>query len=101
MTLTNKDTVSSLSHRTIAALESRRIGLARSSARQERLELDSHADTCVAGSNCLKISSSGRSVSVAGFISELDTLSAIEIATAATAYTCTNTGRTIILIINE
>ena len=88
-------------HRTIAASVSRHVSVARSSARKERLELDSHADTCVAGSNCLYISSTGRSVTVSGFSSELAPISNIDVATVATAYTSPENGRTIILIINE
>ena len=88
-------------HRTIAASVSRSVSVARSSVSKERLELDSHADTCVAGSNCLYLSSSGRSVTVSGFSSELVPISNIDVATVATAYTSPVNGRTIILIINE
>ena len=35
-------------------------------------ELDSHADTCVAGANTLMIGDNGRKVNVTGFLDELD-----------------------------
>ena len=88
-------------HRTISASVSRSVSVARSSANKERLELDSHADTCVAGSNCLYLSSSGRTATVSGFSSELTPILNIDVATVATAYTSPVNGRTIILIINE
>ena len=36
-----------------------------------RCELDSHADTCIAGSNTLRISDEGRQVTVHGYSDEL------------------------------
>ena len=40
-------------------------------ASDSRCELDSHADTCVAGSNTLRISDEGRQVTVHGYSDEL------------------------------
>ena len=40
-------------------------------ASDPRCELDSHADTCVAGSNTLRVSDEGREVTVHGYSDEL------------------------------
>ncbi len=67
-----------------------------------RCELDSHADTCALGCNYLPLSFTGRVCDKSPYNSsayqpERD----IPIVTAATAYTCQDTGQTYILVINE
>lgn len=66
-----------------------------------RCEPDSHADTCVAGANCLLIEHTGRSVNVQGFSPDLPQLESVPIATVLTAYDCPRTARTYLLLINE
>ena len=41
---------------------------------RNRSELDSHAATCIAGTNCLKVGVTDRKVGVAGFLSEMDSI---------------------------
>ncbi len=67
-----------------------------------RTELDTHADTCVAGRNTVVLDLTGKVVLVAPFCeAEYDTMQDVPIATVATAYDCPRTGRTLVLIINE
>ena len=68
--------------------------------RSGRNELDSHADTIVAGANCVLIERTGKVVSVSPFSSEYNSIDDIPIATVATAYD-TGKGETYILIYNE
>ena len=69
-----------------------------------RMELDTHADTCVAGSNCVVLDLTGKVAKVSPFCeddSTSTTFDDIPIATVATAYHCPLTGKTYILVINE
>lgn len=52
----------------------------------DRCELDSHADTCVAGGNMLLIAEQNRSVTVSGFTKEFTKLYNIPIGTAVTLW---------------
>ncbi|KAI2497148.1 hypothetical protein MHU86_17351 [Fragilaria crotonensis] len=62
-----------------------------------RMELDTHADTCVAGSNTVVLDLTGKVASVSPFCdSEFKALEDIPIATVATAYDCPSTGKTYI-----
>jgi hypothetical protein len=54
-----------------------------------RTEMDSHADTCVAGSNCRKVESSGRTV---GYSDTLAPTENVPIAKIATLHTDSETG---------
>ena len=69
--------------------------------RSGRNEMDSHADTIVAGNNCVVLELSGRNVSVAPFSEEYASIDDIPIATVATAYDCPDTGQVFILVFNE
>jgi hypothetical protein len=64
-------------------------------------ELDSHADSCVAGANTVPLWYTNTKVSVSPFIGEYSPLENIPIATVATAWDSPEDGSTIILIINE
>jgi len=64
-------------------------------------ELDSHADTCVAGANCVVIEEMHQTVDVSGFSDTLDTLRNVPIVTAATAYDNPADGTTYILILGQ
>ena len=65
-----------------------------------RCELDSHADTTVAGNNCLIMKYTDRSCDVAPFSAKYTPMKDVPIVSAATGYTSTN-GRNYILILNE
>jgi hypothetical protein len=66
------------------------------------VELDTHADTCVAGSNTVVLDLTGKSVSVSPFCeTAYDSIEDVPIATVATAYDCPLTGRVYVLVINE
>jgi hypothetical protein len=65
-----------------------------------RCELDSHADTCVAGPNCLKISEEGTKVKVYGY-DRSKASEDIPIATVATLWNDPDDGQPYILVIHE
>ena len=65
-----------------------------------RMELDSHADTTVAGRNCTVMHYTEKSCDVAPFSNTYDPMTNIPIITAATGFTST-TGRQYILFFNE
>ncbi len=64
-------------------------------------ELDSHGDTCVAGSNCVVIESTNQTVSVSAFTDTHEVIHDVPIVTAATAYDDPITGITYILILGQ
>ena len=68
--------------------------------RSGRCEMDSHADTCVAGSNCVVLEYTGRTAEVEAYSPDYPSKK-IPIATVATAYDCPTSGATFVLIINE
>jgi len=68
---------------------------------QNRSELDSHADTCVAGANTTLLWYTDHTVSVSPFIGEYKPLEDVPIATVATAWDNPTDGSTILLIIHE
>ena len=65
-----------------------------------RCEMDSHADTCVAGDNCVALEYTGRYATVEAYLPDYPS-KRIPIATVATAYDCPNLSATFVLIINE
>jgi hypothetical protein len=64
-------------------------------------ELDSHADTCVAGANTVPLWFTDHSASVSPFIGKYQPLKNIPRATVATAWDDPKDGSTLILVINE
>ena len=67
-----------------------------------RLELDTHADTCVAGSNTVVLDLTGKTVNVTPFCeTAYESMKEIPIATVATAYDCPFTGKVYVLVLNE
>ncbi len=64
-------------------------------------ELDLHADTCVAGSNCIVLEYTQQTVNVSGFAPEHGELTNIPIVTAATAFDDPKTSNTLILILGQ
>jgi hypothetical protein len=64
-------------------------------------ELDLHADTCVAGSNCVIIETTNQTVSVSAFSEAHEIIHNVPIVTAATAYDDNKTGVTYIIILGQ
>ena len=64
-------------------------------------ECDTNADCDMAGKNMIPLEFTTRSADVTGFSNDLGTMKDIPIVTAATAYTCTNTGQVFILVFHE
>ena len=64
-------------------------------------ELDSHADTSVAGCNFALISEPTRRVAVHGYSKELPALADKPVASAATVYMDTNSGKKFLLVLHE
>ena len=69
--------------------------------KHERLELDSHADTCCINNVAKVLQQTGRTVSVHGFEHSIGSVKDIDIVTAAVAYDCPTTFKTFILIFHE
>lgn len=66
-----------------------------------RVELDSHADTIVAGANCCILSYTGRVCDVSPYREDYDAISDVPIVKAATAWQSPLTGQVYILVLNE
>ena len=66
-----------------------------------RMELDSHADTIVAGSNCVVLSYTGRECDVAPYDGSYEPARGIPIVHAATAWQSPHSGQVYILVLNE
>ena len=64
-----------------------------------RCEMDSHADTYVAGNNCIVLEYTGRYATVEAYSPDYPS-KRIPIATVATAYDCPTSSATFVLIIN-
>ena len=75
--------------------------IAATSVELPRCELDSHADTCVAGNNTLLVSHNDQKVTVNAYSDELKSIRNILIATVATLYEDPQTGDMYILIIHQ
>ena len=65
-----------------------------------RCEMDSHADTCVPGSNCIILEYSGQMAGVKAYSPDYPSKQ-VTITTVATAYNSPTTGAMYVLIINE
>ena len=66
-----------------------------------RCELDSHADTIVAGRNCVILSYTGRESDVSPYRDDYESVKGVSIVHAATAWQSQHTGQTYILELNE
>ena len=66
-----------------------------------KCELDSHADTTVAGSNCVVLSYTGKECDVTPYRDDYQPVQNIPIVSAATAWQSPTTGQTYILVFNE
>jgi hypothetical protein len=79
---------------------SRAIGSTRSRLNILRIELESHADTCVIGRNALIVHKHTNVVMVSGF-DPLQPPRQAKLVDAAIRYTCRDTGDHLILMINQ
>jgi hypothetical protein len=66
-----------------------------------QLELDSHADTIVCGSNCTIIHFTGKECDVSPYTETYEAIKSVPIIQAATAYDNPEAGETTIFILNE
>ena len=66
-----------------------------------KMEMDSHADTVVLGKNCVVISFTGRECDVSPYTDTYDSIKGVPIVTGASAWTCPDTGETMILVFHE
>ena len=66
-----------------------------------RCELDSHADTTVAGKNCRLFSTTGKTVFVSPFSDAYDPIPGIPIGSVATRWTNPDNGEPLLIVINE
>lgn len=69
--------------------------------RHGRIEMDTHADTIVFGRNFVPMSFSGRECDVSPFTDSYNKINSVPIASAATAWTSSDTGTTYILVFHE
>jgi len=76
------------------------LSLARNDA-SGSVDLDSHADTFVGGSNCVLVASTGESATVHSFSNERKPFGKIPIGTVAMAWVNPSTGETFVLIFHE
>ena len=68
---------------------------------QNKLELDSHADTCCAGANTAVLEYTGEKVNVAPFSGTYKPMADIPIATVGTVWEDPKSGDTRLLVLNE
>ena len=66
-----------------------------------KCELDSHADTTVAGANCTVLHFTGQECDVSPFRDDYEPISKVKICHAATAWQSPHTGQVYILVFNE
>mgnify|MGYP003306013604 FL=1 len=66
-----------------------------------RIELDSHADTIVAGSNCALLNYTGRECDVSPYTDSYSPIKNVPIVKAATLWQSPNTRQSYILVFNE
>ena len=66
-----------------------------------RFELDSHADTIVAGANCVILQHTGKECNISPYRDDYDSIPNVPIKHAATAWQSHETGQTYILVFDE
>jgi hypothetical protein len=71
------------------------------SVSSNKTELDSHADTCVGGANCIFLEDSGEMATVHSFSGERKPFASIPIGTIATSWTDEGSGETFVLLFPE
>ena len=65
------------------------------------MEVDNHADTCVAGANCVILAYTGKECDVSPYRDDYEPVTNVPIVHAGTAWTSKRTGQTYILVLNE
>ena len=87
---------------------SRRVSSAKSGTKRKRTatvhgrcELDSHADTIVAGSNCIILQYTGKVCDVSPYRDDYESALNVQIVHAATAWQSPHTGQTYVLVLHE
>ena len=90
---------SSSNHRVIAALK--QSSFHNNGVHVGNIEMDTHADTIVAGRNCIVLHGTGRECDVSPYSSDYEPLKGVPIVTAATAWQSPESGQTYILVFNE
>ena len=66
-----------------------------------KCEMDSHADTIVAGKNCVVLNYTGKECDVSAFSDNCGTIENVLLARVATAWQSADTAQTYILVMNE
>ena len=66
-----------------------------------KMDMDSHADTTVAGANCCILLYTGKECDVAPYQDDYDSIPNIPIVTAETAWKSDYTGQVYIIVLNE
>jgi len=84
-----------------SAMDRRVLNVHTNQVHHSTCELDSHADTCVAGPNTVILEYTDQMVSVSAFSDQFEVMKDIPIGTAATAYDDPNDGTTTILVIHQ
>ena len=67
----------------------------------DRIELDTHADMTVVGSNCIVVGYNGKECEVSPYADEYSPIQNVLVVTEATAWTNPQDGTSIILVFNE
>ncbi len=89
------------SKRTISQVERKAAVITSDNIIHGMCELDSHADTCVAGPNCIVVEYTDQLVNVSAFTDIHETFNDVPIVTAATAYDDPTDGTTYVLILHQ
>ena len=79
----------------------RQLSSTRGASEESSCELDSHADTCVAGSNCVMLGEPSRTVTVHPYSDEYKPMQNIPIGTAATVWVDPSNGANYLLLFHE
>ena len=79
----------------------RQLSSTRGTSEESSCELDSHADTCVAGSNCVMLGEPSRTVTVHPYSDEYKPMQNIPIGTAATVWVDPSNGTNYLLLFHE
>ena len=66
-----------------------------------RIELNSHADTVVLGSNCVVLHHTGKVCEVSPYVDEYDAITDVSVVRGATFWTDQHTNKEYILVFNE
>ena len=82
-------------------ISSSKASISTTTVRYGNCELDSHADSTVAGNNCVILNYTGKECDVSPYREDYESIKNVPIVNAATAWQSPHTGQTYILILNE